>query len=107
MKKIIVPTDFSDSAMNALKVAAQLAWAKNDIEIHLVHVYERPVSGITLQFEIDNAKLREVKKHILNKMNDLCDQKFIKGLKITKHFIADKEIWEFADDPKFADADLI
>ncbi len=41
MKKILVPTDFSPQAENALKVAAQIA-KKHDCEIHLLHVLEIP-----------------------------------------------------------------
>jgi len=41
MKKILVPTDFSSRADNALKLAAQLA-RNNDFEIHLLHMLEIP-----------------------------------------------------------------
>lgn len=42
MKKILVPTDFSVQAENALKVAAQLA-KKDNSEIHLLHSMEMPL----------------------------------------------------------------
>lgn len=42
MKKILVPTDFSDQAENALKVAAQLA-RTYDCEIYLLHIIELPI----------------------------------------------------------------
>ncbi len=45
MKKILVPTDFSDQAENALKVAAQLA-KKFDSEIYLLHMLELPLQLI-------------------------------------------------------------
>lgn len=41
MKKILVPTDFSDHAEYALKVAAQIA-RKNNGEIFLLHLLELP-----------------------------------------------------------------
>lgn len=41
MKRILVPTDFSSRAENALKIAAQIA-RKNDFEIHLLHMLEIP-----------------------------------------------------------------
>lgn len=41
MKKILVPTDFSDHAEYALKVAAQIA-RKTDGEIYLLHMLEMP-----------------------------------------------------------------
>ena len=42
MKKILVPTDFSEQAENALKVAVQLA-KKYGSEIYLLHMLELPV----------------------------------------------------------------
>lgn len=45
MKKILVPTDFSDQAENALKVAAQLA-KKHGSEIYLLHMLELPLQEI-------------------------------------------------------------
>ncbi|OIQ21749.1 MAG: universal stress protein UspA [Flavobacterium sp. MedPE-SWcel] len=41
MKKILVPTDFSEHAEHALKVAAQIA-RKNNSEIYLLHLLELP-----------------------------------------------------------------
>lgn len=41
MKRILVPTDFSAQAENALKVAAQIA-QNNNSEIHLLHMLEIP-----------------------------------------------------------------
>lgn len=45
MKKILVPTDFSEQADQALKVAADLA-GKYDAEIHLLHMVELPMHQI-------------------------------------------------------------
>ncbi|WP_159799618.1 universal stress protein [Flavobacterium sp. MK4S-17] len=42
MKKILVPTDFSEHAEYALKVASQIA-RKNNSEIYLLHMLELPV----------------------------------------------------------------
>lgn len=42
MKKILVPTDFSEQAENALKVAAQMARQFNG-EIYLLHMLELPM----------------------------------------------------------------
>lgn len=42
MKRILVPTDFSEQAENALKVAAQLA-KKYNSEIYLLHMLELPM----------------------------------------------------------------
>ncbi|OEK09221.1 universal stress protein UspA [Flavivirga aquatica] len=45
MKKILVPTDFSTQAENALKVAAQLA-KKHNSEIYLLHILEIPLHEV-------------------------------------------------------------
>lgn len=45
MKKILVPTDFSDQAENALKVAALLAKTHN-AEIYLLHILEIPLHEV-------------------------------------------------------------
>jgi len=45
MKKILVPTDFSEQAENALKVAAQLA-KKHNGEIYLLHIVEIPMHKV-------------------------------------------------------------
>lgn len=42
MKRILIPTDFSEHAADALKVAAQIA-KKNNCEIHLLHMLELPI----------------------------------------------------------------
>nr|WP_309597440.1 universal stress protein [Flavobacterium davisii] len=41
MKRILVPTDFSQHAEYALKVAAQFA-RKHNAEIYLIHLLELP-----------------------------------------------------------------
>lgn len=45
MKKILVPTDFSIEAENALKVAAQFA-KQHDCEIYLLHMLEMPLQEV-------------------------------------------------------------
>lgn len=45
MKRILVPTDFSKQAENALKVAAQLA-KKHDCDIYLLHILEIPLHEV-------------------------------------------------------------
>ena len=45
MNKILVPTDFSEQADNALRVAAQLA-KKYNAEIYLLHLLELPLNQV-------------------------------------------------------------
>lgn len=104
MKKIIVPTDFSDCANNALKVASDIA-KKNNAEIHLVHVYELPVYGFA-EANVDIIKNRKMINHLDGKLNEISKLDFAKGVKLKKHIISDKKIWEALESKKFSDADL-
>ena len=44
MKRILVPTDFSESAINATKAAADIA-RKTNAELILLHIIELPHEG--------------------------------------------------------------
>ena len=46
MKKLLVPTDFSTEAENAVKVAAQLA-KKHNCELILLHMLELPLNQLS------------------------------------------------------------
>ena len=72
MKKLLVPTDFSKPAQNAVKTAASIA-KKTNAEIILLHVIEQPgegsfnvegevASGGDWQTKIYTAKLIELSK---------------------------------------------
>jgi len=80
MKRILVPTDFSDPSLNALNVAAQLA-VLADADLYLLHVnemfpyaipvseYPFPVVGLDLEAydrEMKN-KIQGIKTHLLEK----------------------------------------
>ena len=70
MKKIIVPTDFSPAALNAVNYAADMALAIN-ARVHLLHIYQIPISVsetplvfVSVEELKDNAekKLAQMKK---------------------------------------------
>lgn len=90
MKKILVPTDFSTQAENALKVAAQIA-RDNNFEIHLLHMLEIPsqmndaITGATPIPEIMLfiQKAKENMQYIKEK-NFLQDLTVIDSIKIEK-----------------------
>lgn len=105
MKKIIVPTDFSDCAKRALKTASDIA-KQNNAEIHLVHVYERPVYGFA-EANVDIVKNRKVINHIEKKFKQISSFDFLRKIKMKTHIVADKQIWEAFSGKKFANADLI
>lgn len=106
MKTILVPTDFSDHALFALKVAASIA--KNiNAEINLIHVYNLPSSGVgQYQYYFDKYN-EEMTANANEQLKKLIHLEFLKGITITKNIIADKLLWEVVTDKKFRNADLI
>jgi len=92
MKRILVPTDFSPQAENALKVAVQIA-QKNDSEIYLLHSLEMPLhlgtsggSG-SLPESLYFIKLAE------NNFEELLEKDYLEGVKI-REAIGHAEIYE-------------
>jgi nucleotide-binding universal stress UspA family protein len=79
IKKILVPTDFSPNAANALDFALGIARG-NGLEIHLVHSYSVPYTGSNVMIDISDV-LREKAEEDMrllieeirhNKKNDDC-----------------------------------
>lgn len=52
--KILVPTDFSINAANAVDFALSLA-RKNGVEIHLIHSYSVPYNGANVMIDISDV----------------------------------------------------
>lgn len=84
MNRILVPTDFSTHAENALRVAAQIA-KKNNSEILLVHMMEIPnqmndaITGV--------ASIPEVMlfiKKAKESLQKLKEKEYLQGIKITE-----------------------
>ncbi len=84
MKKILVPTDFSDHAYYALKVASQIA-RKNDGEIILLHMLELPhQAGDAIGSGHDLPEIMLFKNSAINKLEDLMDDSCLEGLKVSE-----------------------
>ena len=83
MKNILVPTDFSDQAEKALKVAAQLA-KRFDGEIYLLHLLELPLQlidpvgggGQNMPEAIFFMKLAH------QRFNKIMQEPYLKGIKV-------------------------
>ena len=105
MKTILVPTDFSEHALYALKVAASIA-KRTNAQIKLVHIYNLLSSDLSYEYNFnecyDNLKaLAEEKLSALAKMN------FLNGVSVSKHFITNMNPWELVADKKYKNVDLI
>ena len=84
MKKILIPTDFSDHAEYALKVAAQIA-RSNDGEIILLHMLELPHEGSdAISKGHDIPELMFFKNAAINKLDELMDVDYLNGIKVSK-----------------------
>ena len=84
MKKILVPTDFSEQAENALKVAAQLA-RKNQAEIYLLHMLELPVDMVNPVGDTRSNDLPEAlyfMKLAKKRFSEILSKPYLQGLKV-------------------------
>ncbi|AYN06303.1 universal stress protein [Flavobacterium sp. 140616W15] len=84
MKRILVPTDFSEHAENALKVAAQIA-KKNNSEIILLHTLELPSQmndAITGGISIPETMLFMKKANEM--LAKIAERPYLDGLSITE-----------------------
>ena len=84
MKKILVPTDFSPQAENALKVAVQMAKRFNS-EIFLLHMLELPLVNVNPVSGSSSNELPEAlffMKLAKKRFKELMTQDYLKGIKI-------------------------
>ncbi|WP_340065058.1 universal stress protein [Ascidiimonas aurantiaca] len=92
MKRILVPTDFSNFAENALKAAAQLA-RRFDAELYLMHSLELP-------FHLANAEKNDIPEAIF--FMKLARQKFEEFK--SKPYLKDLKVIETVEDSSTYDA---
>ncbi len=84
MKKILVPTDFSEHAEYALKVAAQIA-KKNNGEIVLLHMLELPNQNV--DFVAGGGDIPEVMffiKKAREKFEEVKSSSYLQGIPVTE-----------------------
>jgi nucleotide-binding universal stress UspA family protein len=83
MKKILVPTDFSEYSLNACKLAADIA-RKTNAEVYFLHVITIPTyEGGILPYQNyqDMAEGMFILKHVKKQFQKLFSQDFLKGIK--------------------------
>ena len=84
MKKLLVPTDFSKEAENAVKVAAQLA-KKHDCEIILLHMLDLPIQQLNVgSAPADLPEAMYFMKLAHKKFETILDKDYLKGLTVTE-----------------------
>lgn len=107
MKRILVPTDFSEHAEDALKVAAQIA-RKHDSEIILLHMLELPSQmndAITGGASIPETILFVKKANEM--LNKTTERPYLKDLSVTEILKIDKTVHGISQVSKENDIDLI
>lgn len=84
MKKILIPTDFSQHAEYALKVAAQIA-KKNNGEIILLHMLELPhQASDAVGVGSDIPEIMFFKNAAIKRLEDLMDEDYLDGIKVSE-----------------------
>ena len=107
MNRILVPTDFSEQAENALKVAAMLA-RKHDAEIYLLHMMEIPMQQIDPGSSVsDVPEALFFMKLAHKRFEDLMASDFLEGLTVHETVKADITFNEIKDACKEFNIDLI
>jgi nucleotide-binding universal stress UspA family protein len=84
MKKILVPTDFSQHAEYALKVAAQIA-RKNNAEVILLHLLELPhQAGDAMSASHEIPEIMFFKNAAMNRLEEMMDSDYLDGLEVSE-----------------------
>ncbi|MBN2175893.1 MAG: universal stress protein [Bacteroidales bacterium] len=105
MKTILVPTDFSDYALFALKAAASIA-RKIKAKIVLAHVYNLPSDGMDMHYYIDQY-YQDIKKQAVVELNKFAAMDFLKRIKVEKLVLTDMLMWQIVTLERFKGIDLI
>lgn len=84
MKRILVPTDFSQHAEYALRVAAQIA-RENNSEIILLHMLELPHQGSdALGNGSDIPEIMFFKNQAISNLEELMDADYLEGITVSE-----------------------
>ena len=84
MKRILVPTDFSEHAEYALRVAAQIA-KQNNSEILLLHMLELPhQAGDAMGSGHQIPEIMFYKDKAISNLEDLMDVDFLEGINVSE-----------------------
>ena len=84
MKRILVPTDFSEHAEYALKVAAQIA-KENDGEIILLHMLELPhQAGDAIGSGHQIPEIMFYKDKAISNLEELMDVDYLEGINVSE-----------------------
>ncbi|UOK42854.1 MULTISPECIES: universal stress protein [Flavobacterium] len=107
MKRILVPTDFSNHAEYALKVAAQIA-RKNNGEIFLLHMLDLPHEGSDAQSHgHDIPEIMYFKRRAEERLDELATISYLDGIEVSQIIKIHSTFTGIIDISKLNDIDLI
>ncbi len=107
MKRILIPTDFSEHAEHALRVAAQIA-RKNNCEIFLLHMLELPhQAGDAIGSGHNIPEIMFFKNAAIEKLENLMDADYLEGLEVSEIIQFEKAFDGVLKVSKKNDIDLI
>ncbi|SHK96974.1 universal stress protein [Myroides odoratimimus] len=107
MKKILVPTDFSTQAYNAIKVAACIA-KKGDAEILLLHILDLPQQGNdSINKGTPAPEVMFFKNAAEEKLRELALSDLFEGIKVSTSLILDRTAYGVTKTAETNKADLI
>ncbi|WP_343705451.1 universal stress protein [Flavobacterium sp.] len=107
MKRILVPTDFSEHAEDALKVAAQIA-KKNNSELILLHMLELPQqSNDAIMGGTSIPETMLFMKKANETLDEVASRDYLEGIPVTEIVKMDKPIHGITQISKDYDIDLI
>lgn len=107
MKRILVPTDFSEHAEDALKVAAQIA-KKNNSELILLHMLELPQqSNDAIMGGTSIPETMLFMKKANETLDEIASRDYLEGILVTEIVKMDKPIHGITQISKDYDIDLI
>ena len=107
IKKIMIPTDFSEYSNHALKYAISMA-TNFKAKLYLVHVYELPLTSPMLPAEpYPTATRNEQQNDEENTLNRLADELRIKGVDTEPVFILGRPYIEIVKAARELEIDLV
>jgi len=108
LRRIVVPQDFSDYSLHALKYAVTLAGLFNS-ELIILHVVEPIVYPADFSFGQVSipAMEEEIRKHSEEQLNELVTKEIPSSIKVTSIIKVGKPFIEIIEVAKTENADLI
>ncbi len=104
MNKIIVPLDFSDCSIEALKVAADIA-RKANAEVVMTHWFYRSIIGVGIN--VDAKQGEKYTQEVSKKMTALAESSYLKGTKTSQLIIKNKDVIDVLNSKELKEGELI